>query len=48
MQGSFFDLLTHNAALERGDFATIPLLMTAMMMINLIFRIEDDEGNAIM
>ena len=48
MQGSFFDLLTHNAALERGDFATIPLLMTAMMMINLTLRTEDDDGNAMM
>ena len=33
MQAYFFDLLTHNAPLERVHFATKPLPMTAMMMM---------------
>ena len=40
MQAYFFDLLTHNAALERVHFATKLLPMTAMMMINLSVKIK--------
>ena len=40
MQAYFFDLLTHNAPLERVHFATKLLPMTAMMMINLSVKIK--------